>query len=114
MIEDAFTLNRDVREIVLALITPSVPSLVAPDTVALAPRKLPGNLCSAAGCVRLGGVPLALSCETVSLTDQRLTTAWGDCIHRVLVRLDNPARAGRLVTEVLAPCSAVRTACRLS
>ena len=101
VIEDAFTLNRDVHEIALALITPSTPSLAAADTVILAPRDLPGNLRSAAGRVRLGGLPLTLEIETMPITDNQLSSTWGDCLYRVLVRLTSPPRTGRLLAEVL-------------
>ncbi|MDD4888699.1 MAG: heparinase II/III family protein [Phycisphaerae bacterium] len=101
VIEDTFTLTRDVKEVLLSLITPSEPSLVAPDTIALAPRELPGNLHSAAGRVQLSGVPFTLDIETVPLTSALPTSAWGDRLYRILVRLANPPRTGRLLTEVL-------------
>jgi hypothetical protein len=101
VIEDVFTLSRDVQEIVLALISPSQPRLAGRDTIAFTPRDLPNGQHAAAGRVRLSGVPFTLEIETVPLTDDRFTSVWGDRLYRVLVRVVNPPRAGRLLTEVL-------------
>ncbi len=100
IIRDAFALNRPLQEITLSLLTPSLPVLEGPGAARFEPRALPGGLHSAAGVVRLDGVPLTLEVQEVPVADTRLGPVWGECLYRLLIRLPHPPGSGNLVVQV--------------
>jgi hypothetical protein len=99
-VEDDYVLSRPAGEIVLSLLTPSRVRLAGKRRMKLGHAPLPGGRTAAQGtmdAVFPEGATVTIHAEALTFDDMRLCASWGSRLERVVIRLEKPPLAGKLL-----------------
>jgi hypothetical protein len=101
VVEDAWELDKEPRELVFTLMTPCAVDAGAGGSLALGERSLPGGRSTGRATVRFDPAYLSASVEEVRVEDSSLQNVWGELLYRVLLRVRSPARRGAVSLHIV-------------
>lgn len=93
-IEDRFEFSRDIKEIMLAILTPASVDLGQSGSIRLNERPILDGRLSAAGSVTYDGELFSADVESIPLNDERMRSTWGEEIYRIRLTVQDPPRSG--------------------
>jgi len=94
LISDRYALNKVANEITLAILTPCAVDLAEPGIIRFGEREIVEGRQSGMGQFHYPADVFTASCETIEITDDRLRSAWGSALQRIILRSINPAQQG--------------------
>ena len=90
-IEDRYQLKAVTGPLSLNLLTPCGVDLSTPGSLHLSPAPLAGECMSGTALIEYPAAKFTAAIETITIEDERLLTAWGWHLHRIVLTANDPA-----------------------